>query len=457
MINSIKKRTIFGAVAGVALIAIFSAACSSNDPPPTTMEPDDPSDMMQPINPPEPMQPTPPIDAPFANLNGYSDVTPTVASVQEFINSLDDSISYQAHFETEQGTFVAELYPECSPQATAVFIHLAESGFYDNTTFHRVIPGFVAQGGDPTGTGTGGPGFGFADPTCPERRHNAPGILSFANSGAPNTNGSQFFITLADTPSTRNLDTYDANGDIKNCGAQGVSCHPVFGRVIEGFDEFVTTISERNPATATTPGDTLITIDIVQANANGEFVEFEEFIPNVHDAEAFLESFDTSLDYEAEFQTSAGNFTAELYPQCSPISVSNFVYLAENGFYENTTFHRVVDGFVIQGGDPTATGAGGPSYSFGDLSCNDYTHNTLGVLSMANRGSFNTNGSQFFVTISTTAIDRLDVYNSDGTIKECTNAGVSCHPIFGRVTSGMDVVNSVEVGTELISVSVSSN
>lgn len=421
MINFTKKRTIFGAVAGVALIAFAFGACSGE--------------------PPDTMQPTPPVDAPFADRNGYAGVEPNVMSIQQFIQSLDMSASYQAHLETTQGTFIAEIYPDCSPASAGLFIYLAESGFYDNTSLQPTMSQTV-EGGEPPD----GAGLVFQPSTCAERQHDAAGILSFVTGSATNTNITVFSITLAANP---NLDSHDANGILKeNCGINGVLCQPVFGKVIESFDAVVANLAE---------GDMLTTVEIMQANASGEFVDLEEFIPNVHDAEAFLASFDTSLEYTAEFQTSAGNFTAELYPQCSTISVSNFVYLATNGFYEDTTFHRVVDGFVIQGGDPTATGAGGPSYNFGDLSCGDYTHNTLGVLSMANRGNFNTNGSQFFVTISTEPIDRLDVYDADGTIKDCATQGVSCHPIFGRVTSGMDVVNSVEVGTQLLNVVISPN
>ena len=120
----------------------------------------------------------------------------------------------KATIETTKGAIVIELYNDEAPKTVANFIKLAKQGFYDGIIFHRVIPGFMIQGGDPTGTGSGGPGYTFADEISPNLRHDVPGILSMANSG-PNTNGSQFFITLA---ATRWLD----------------GKHAIFGRVVEG-------------------------------------------------------------------------------------------------------------------------------------------------------------------------------------------------------------------------------
>jgi cyclophilin family peptidyl-prolyl cis-trans isomerase len=129
-----------------------------------------------------------------------------------------------------KGDIVLELFADRVPNTVNNFVFLAREGFYDNTTFHRVLTGFMAQGGDPTGTGRGGPGYRFADEFHPELKHDQPGILSMANAGA-DTNGSQFFITYKPTP---NLDGYDADGNLKDCANPGVSCHAVFGKVIDG-------------------------------------------------------------------------------------------------------------------------------------------------------------------------------------------------------------------------------
>jgi peptidylprolyl isomerase len=128
-------------------------------------------------------------------------------------------------------------------------------------TFHRVLEGFMAQGGDPTGTGTGGPGYRFDNELSPNLRHDSPGTLSMANAAIQNgrgTNGSQFFITFVPTPG---LDGYNPDGTPKNCEAPRTSCHAVFGRVVEGMD-VVSSITLRDPATAATPGDAIRTIRI---------------------------------------------------------------------------------------------------------------------------------------------------------------------------------------------------
>jgi cyclophilin family peptidyl-prolyl cis-trans isomerase len=121
-----------------------------------------------------------------------------------------------AKFETTMGDFRVELFEDRAPLTTKNFIDLVEREFYDGVIFHRVIAGFMIQGGDPTGTGTGGPGHKIRDEFHPELRHEAAGVLSMANAG-PNTGGSQFFITLAATPW---LDDR----------------HAVFGQVVEGMD-----------------------------------------------------------------------------------------------------------------------------------------------------------------------------------------------------------------------------
>jgi cyclophilin family peptidyl-prolyl cis-trans isomerase len=161
---------------------------------------------------------------------------------------LDLSKNYAAHVVTERGAFDVELFAADAPLTVENFVNLARSGFYDGTTFHRVIPGFMAQGGDPTGTGRGGPGYQFSDELSPARRHDAAGVLSMANAG-PNTNGSQFFITFGPTP---HLD----------------GKHAVFGRVTSGMD-VVNALRERDPGRDPNPGDRIERIEITETPRGG--------------------------------------------------------------------------------------------------------------------------------------------------------------------------------------------
>jgi len=151
-----------------------------------------------------------------------------------------------AKFETTLGNFTIELFEEQAPNTVGNFAKLAEKNFYDGVIFHRVIDGFMIQGGDPTGTGRGGPGYQFADEFHPTLKHTSEGTLSMANAG-PNTNGSQFFITLAPTPHLDNR-------------------HAVFGKVVEGMD-----IVRKIGKTPIKPGDRPVT-DVVMKTVRVERV-----------------------------------------------------------------------------------------------------------------------------------------------------------------------------------------
>lgn len=144
---------------------------------------------------------------------------------------------------------------------------------------------------------------------------------------------------------------------------------------------------------------------------------------------------DTDKTYVVTMETERGDIVLELYPEYAPATVNNFVFLTREGYYDGVTFHRVIPNFMIQGGDPTGTGRGGPGYRFDDeLADNPLRHET-GVISMANAGP-NTNGSQFFITHSPQP-------HLDGK-----------HTVFGKVTSGQDVVDSIRQGDKMIRVTV---
>lgn len=150
---------------------------------------------------------------------------------------------YIATIKTAKGDIIVELYPDKAPKTVNNFVFLAQEKFYDGTTFHRVIPGFMAQGGDPAGTGAGGPGYRFEDEIS-DLTHGT-GVISMANSG-PNTNGSQFFITYAPA---HHLD----------------GIHTVFGKVIQGMD-VANKLTPRDPAQSTSPGEKIITITIAESD-----------------------------------------------------------------------------------------------------------------------------------------------------------------------------------------------
>jgi peptidyl-prolyl cis-trans isomerase B (cyclophilin B) len=143
----------------------------------------------------------------------------------------------------------------------------------------------------------------------------------------------------------------------------------------------------------------------------------------------------TDRIYKVNIETDKGTISFDLFPEFAPVTVNNFVTLAKDGFYDGVTFHRVISNFMVQGGDPTGTGMGGPGYNFKDeFSGNPLTHET-GSLSMANAGP-GTNGSQFFITHSPQP-------HLNGK-----------HTVFGKVTSGQDVVDRIAQGDIMLKVTV---
>ena len=142
---------------------------------------------------------------------------------------------------------------------------------------------------------------------------------------------------------------------------------------------------------------------------------------------------DPKKSYKATIETARGNIVIELYPQNAPKTVNNFVFLAKEGFYDGVLFHRVIMDFMVQGGDPTGTGRGGPGYKFEDETKGNPLKHGTGFLSMANAGP-NTNGSQFFITHSPQA-------HLDGK-----------HTVFGKVVEGQSVVDAIRQGDSMTKV-----
>ena len=161
---------------------------------------------------------------------------------------IDKKKKYQAVFKTDKGDITCDLYASKTPRTVNNLVFLARQGFYDNTIFHRVIANFMVQGGDPTGTGMGGPGYQFDDEFYDSLKHDSPGILSMANAGA-HTNGSQFFITHVPTPHLNNR-------------------HSVFGKVADKASlDVLFSNPERDPNKRSSPAVTLLTVEIIESEA----------------------------------------------------------------------------------------------------------------------------------------------------------------------------------------------
>ena len=368
--------------------------------------------------------PTEPLDAGVAPVSG--DMPEDPAARNGMYTSpppvvIDPEKVYVATFNTDHGEMVIELFADRAPNTVNNFVFLAREGFYDNTTFHRVLQDFMAQGGDPTGTGSGGPGYVFADEFHPDLRHDGAGKLSMANSG-PGTNGSQFFITLGPAPWL--------NGG-----------HTVFGQIVDGFDvlEQIRLRNPQDPADLETPGDSLIAVTIEEREDSllppeppVATIELGE-VPMPQDPGARDQMYegrpamvvDPATHYEATFELMSGKLVVELFVDKVPTLVNNFVFLAREGFYDDTAFFYVVPEQVVLGGDPTGMGMGGPGYYLPAEFHPELSHDVPGVLSLVNLG-LNDVSSQFLFTL--TEFPMLDGQYS----------------VIGRVTEGLELLEELE-------------
>jgi len=207
---------------------------------------------------------------------------------------LEEGVDYRAILCTDAGAVYVDLFEDYAPTTVNSFVFLAEQGYYNNTTFHRVIQDFMVQGGDPTGTGTGSPGYQFEDEFVGFLTFDQPGWLAMANANSPEqgimgTNGSQFFITTVPTP---HLDFR----------------HTIFGEVLEG-QETVANIEIRDPQTATEPGTALNTVLIVTdpASVESTYVTAEAATREEVEAafQAFAEQIPPEIRYDTATQTNA--------------------------------------------------------------------------------------------------------------------------------------------------------
>ncbi|MBX3011950.1 MAG: peptidylprolyl isomerase [Caldilineaceae bacterium] len=272
---------------------------------------------------------------------------------------IDPSKFYYATLKTARGDIKVQLFADRAPLTVNNFVFLAREGFYNDTIFHRVLDGFMAQAGDPTGTGMGGPGYEFADEIVPTLTFDRPGLLAMANAG-PGTNGSQFFITFAPTDWLNGM-------------------HTIFGEVIEGQDILnqITRVDPSQPSGVT--ADTLYTVLIEESDESTLPPPPPTPTPTVTPtpfAATSLESaarplatvvpaeranyfnvapemvIDTAKQYTATMTTSKGPLTIALYDDLAPVAVNNFVVLSNLGFYDGVPINQVSPGELMVIGSP---------------------------------------------------------------------------------------------------------
>lgn len=273
---------------------------------------------------------------------------------------IDPAKYYYATLKTNRGDIVVQLFADRAPNTVNNFVYLARQGFYDNTTFHRVIEGFMAQAGDPTGTGAGGPGYEFEDEFFPGLVFDQSGLLAMANRG-PGTNGSQFFLTFGPTEWLNNM-------------------HTIFGKIIEGED-VLSQITRRDPeSNPDAAADILYTVLIEETDASilptptpapptpTPTMTPTPYAPTTDEARPLAEvpvaeragyfntapemEIDPAQSYTASIVTSQGTMTATLFAAEAPLAVNNFVVLANLGFYDGMPISQVQPGDALVTGSP---------------------------------------------------------------------------------------------------------
>jgi cyclophilin family peptidyl-prolyl cis-trans isomerase len=347
--------------------------------------------------------------------------------------TIDLQKQYFATLQTSKGDIRIQLLAKQAPKAVNNFVFLARAGFYDGTTFHRVLKDFMAQGGDPKGDGTGGPGYSFADEITPDLNFSEPGVVAMANSG-PNTNGSQFFITVAPT-------TYLNGG------------YTIFGKVVDGMP-VVLAIRLRDPqqnpdytgdvinkvvieesTTAMAPASTIVGLASSPSMQPGRplaalDVSARENLFSTPPAVAI----DLSHAYEAVIDTTKGKIRIDLNDADAPRSVNNFVILANLGYWDRFPLSRIQPGAIILSGESSTVGGTDIGYA---LPSELKLPNEAGAVgywsSVQGAGS---SGSIFYILIQNNKA-------MDGTFT-----------VFGKVTNGLDVASTLTMTDRIEQITV---
>jgi len=305
------------------------------------------------------------------------------------------------------GLMTIELYPDVAPITVHNFATLVSEGFYDGLTFHRIIEDFMIQGGDPKGTGGGGSGKNiigeFSANGIENNLQHERGVISMARSQAADSASSQFFICHQ---KAAHLD----------------GSYAAFGKVVEGL-EVLDSIA-------------VVATDSNDAPTEKVVIEYAKLVYGADNVDKIDTTEETRPDWgrgdsiNVEMSVKDyGVIRLKLDHTQAPITVENFVSLVEEGFYDGLTFHRIIEGFMIQGGDPKGNGTGGSDETIkGEFSYN-YVNNTIshkrGVISMARSQDYNSASSQFFIC-------HADATYLDGQ-----------YAAFGQVTEGLEVVDKI--------------
>ncbi|MEA3337458.1 MAG: peptidylprolyl isomerase [Chloroflexota bacterium] len=339
---------------------------------------------------------------------------------------IDPEGVYVATIETAKGDIVVEMYSQEAPQSVNNFVVLANLGFFDGMNWHQVPQPdqhFAVLSGDPLDNGESGPGYTIPAEILVPHRAGAMGWARLPDQSNPgmDSNGSTFYITNQETPF---LDGgYSVFGQV----IEGLE---VVDQIVEGDKIIQVSIDQADERKAPTPPPPTATPEplspVLDPDGGRPLAEIPpEQRQGIFNAPPAMQ-LEPGVDYLARITTEKGDILVDLHEEQVPNTVNNFVVLADLGFYDNTTFHRVIEEFMAQAGDPTGTGSGGAGYRFSDEFVPELTHDSAGLLSMANAGP-NTNGTQFFITLAETPW-------LDGK-----------HTVFGKVIEGMEVVDSISL------------
>ncbi|MFQ5614794.1 MAG: peptidylprolyl isomerase [Anaerolineae bacterium] len=412
-------------IAGLLLAACGAAATPEATQAPTPAPPATVTNTPAPVATTAPTATEPPAQAAAPDASLQWDAPPEM--------TIDPDQIYLATFKTERGDIKIELFASKAPKTVNNLIFLAKAGFYDGTTFHRVLPDFMAQGGDPTGTGGGGPGYRFEDELDPSLTFDGPGYLAMANAG-PNTNGSQFFITTAATPWL--------NGR-----------HTIFGKVVEGLDvlyaltlrdpqnnpdfdgDVLETVVIEETAVSLLPPPTATPVPIVPVPEEGRPLA-ELDIPDREDIytgppEMII---DPAKSYVATIETTQGDITVELYTEDAPESVNNFVVLAQLGYWDSFPIvFTAPDQFVLTG-SPAAQPSSDVGYSIPAEYARPNITGAVGYFFRTDR--IGSSASQFYFLLA-------DVPDLDGQ-----------WAVFGGITEGLDVAQALTTDDAIETISI---